>query len=280
MADLTLYNANLPDNIEDLSKFVLIGREKLASVRAEIRAIDKLNLAKEVRDQKLEESRMLGEALLDAEVKVGEFLKQIPKAPGVRTDLKPIDTAVEKLNNQTWPLCGESCDYWDNGICKLRGNLKVCTGTLCSEHTAAKSNQKPKYEIIKDLGFSQKQAERFETLADNKDLVEQVKAEARENEDIPTRSRVLELAKARKDKQKEAIQDQKEYNKYIDDCKKVSDEYESFLFDCDELDVTDEKLNMWKKFLLNQEDIEEYLKIATEAIPKLLKIQKFLKGMI
>lgn len=239
MADLTLYNANLPDNIEDLSKFVLIGREKLASVRAEIRAIDKLNLAKEVRDQKLEESRMLGEALLDAEVKVGEFLKQIPKAQGARTDL-----------------------------------------TYSQQCEEVSTKPKSKDQIIKELGFNKDQANRFETLADNKDLVEQVKAEARENEDIPTRSRVLELAKARKDKQKEAIQDQKEYNKYIDDCKKVSNEYESFLFDCDELDVTDEKLNMWKKFLLNQEDIEEYLKIATEAIPKLLKIQKFLKGMI
>ncbi|MFL0197352.1 hypothetical protein ACJDU8_17555 [Clostridium sp. WILCCON 0269] len=32
---------NLPDNIGDLSKFVLVGREKLVPVKAEIRVIDK-----------------------------------------------------------------------------------------------------------------------------------------------------------------------------------------------------------------------------------------------
>ena len=41
---------------------------------------------------------------------------------------------------------------------------------MVSDTTVA--NQKPKKEAIKDLGFSQKQAERFETLASNKDLIE------------------------------------------------------------------------------------------------------------
>jgi len=35
-------NANLPDTIDDLLKFILVGREKLITVRAEIRAIDNL----------------------------------------------------------------------------------------------------------------------------------------------------------------------------------------------------------------------------------------------
>ena len=44
--------SNLPVTIEDLSKFVLVGREKLVAVKAEIRAIDKVGLATEVRNQK------------------------------------------------------------------------------------------------------------------------------------------------------------------------------------------------------------------------------------
>jgi len=36
---LVQQNAQLPDTMEDLSKFVLVGREKLNAVRAEIRAI-------------------------------------------------------------------------------------------------------------------------------------------------------------------------------------------------------------------------------------------------
>lgn len=85
---IVIQNQNLPDKIEDLAKFVLVGREKLTSVRAEIRAIDKVQLAQEVREQKKEEAQMLAEALLDAEVKIGDLLKQIPKAQGRRTDIK------------------------------------------------------------------------------------------------------------------------------------------------------------------------------------------------
>lgn len=137
MNTLTIQQTNLPSTIEDLSQFVLVGREKLVSVRAEIRAIDKLNLAQEVRDQKKEECLMLSEALLDAEVKLGDLLKQIPKIPGMRTDLKPTDSSVEKLKTEIkysssgWPLCGPSCDYWKNGICKLRCDLKVGEGGTC-----------------------------------------------------------------------------------------------------------------------------------------------------
>ena len=70
MNELIAQNQQLPDTLEDLSKFVLIGREKLKSVRAEICAIDKLQLAEEVRNQKRDEARMLSEALLDAEARL------------------------------------------------------------------------------------------------------------------------------------------------------------------------------------------------------------------
>lgn len=92
--EIVIQNQNLPDKIEDLAKFVLVGREKLTSVRAEIRAIDKVQLAQEVREQKKEEAQMLAEALLDAEVKIGDLLKQIPKAQGKRTDIKT--TSVQR----------------------------------------------------------------------------------------------------------------------------------------------------------------------------------------
>ena len=91
---------NLPSNLEDLSKFILVGREKLNSVRASIRAIDKLKLAEEVREQKKEEAQMLGEALLDAEVRIGDLLKTIPKAQGKRTDIeKTSEQRCTKVND-------------------------------------------------------------------------------------------------------------------------------------------------------------------------------------
>lgn len=75
MNNLATKEKQLPDNLADLAKFALIGREKLVAVRAEIRAIDKVGLAKEVHDQKLEEAQEIAEAVLDAEVRMGELLK-------------------------------------------------------------------------------------------------------------------------------------------------------------------------------------------------------------
>lgn len=101
MSNLVVQQTNLPNTLEDLSNFVLVGREKLTAVRAEIRAINKLQLAEDVREQKKEEAQMLAEALLDAEVRIGDLLKQIPKAQGTRTDIKkPIDTSVVKLETK------------------------------------------------------------------------------------------------------------------------------------------------------------------------------------
>lgn len=173
MNNLTEVQSNLPNNLEDLSKFVLVGREKLTAVRAEIRAIDKVQLAEEVREQKKEEAQMLAEALLDAEVRIGDLLKQIPKASGKRTDLTS-SQQCEKVDNEC------NSQQWEK-------------------------QKETKQEVITRLGFNKDQANRFETLSSNKDIVEQVKAEARENEDIPTRSRVLQLVKE-KSKQEQFIE--------------------------------------------------------------------------
>jgi hypothetical protein len=237
MTSLTILETQLPAKLEDLAKFILVGREKLNSVRAEIRAIDKLSLAQEVRNQKKEEALMLSEALLDAEVKLGDLLKQIPKQTGIRTDL----TSLQQ----------------------------------CDEVKTAK----PKHEIIKSLGFNKDQAHRFETLADNKDLVEQVKAEARENDDIPTRSRVLDLAQQRKKREEEEAQKNADYNKYLDHCKKVANGFNKVIYDSAMLQVNDEHLNAWKELLDDPKMINRYIELINEIIPNMLKIKSFLKEM-
>ena len=153
---LTIRNINLPQNIEELRKFALVGREKIVSIRAEIRAIDKLGLANDVRRQKLEEAQMISEAVLDTEMRIGALTVQIPKATNT------------KGNQYT--------DKWKNDN--------------------AVENPKSKSETIKNLGFTAKQIERFETLAKNPHIVEQAKAEARGNDDIVSRSLVLEKIKS------------------------------------------------------------------------------------
>ena len=156
MNSLTVRKNNVPAQIEDLTKFVLVGREKLVAVRAEIRAIDKVGLAREVRLQKLEEAQDISEAVLDAEVKIGELMAKIPK-----------QNTHNRAKNRP-----------DSGVAS-------------------------KTEIVKNAGFTPKQAERFQTLAKNPELVEQAKAEARENDDIVSRSLVLEKVKQKKREGKE-----------------------------------------------------------------------------
>lgn len=153
MQGITVAQNNLPTTIEDLSRFVLIGREKLVAVRAEIRAIDKVGLAQEVHAQKLKEAQEIGEAVLDAEVKIGELMRNAPKAKN------QYKSAV------------------DSGVHSTKA------GT------------------IEKAGFTVKQVQRFETLAAHPEIVAQAKAQAREDDDIVTRSLVLNMVKAQKKEQ-------------------------------------------------------------------------------
>jgi hypothetical protein len=163
MSEIINVNHALPTTIDDLSKFVLVGREKLVAVRAEIRAIDKVGLAQEVRQQKLQEAQDIAEAVLDAEVRIGELMREVPK---------------QNTHNR-------SANRPDNGV-------------------------QSKTEIIENAGFTVKQVQRFETLAAHPEIVEQAKAEAREKDDIVSRSLVLEKVKAQKQEETEQYIEQEE----------------------------------------------------------------------
>lgn len=211
MNNLVKIQTNLPDTLEDLSKFVLVGREKLTAVRANIRAIDKLQLAQEVKEQKREEAQMLAEALLDAEVRIGDLLKQIPTASGKRTDLTS-SHQCEEVNESV-----NSYQY---------------------ENT---KKQETKQQVMERLGFNKDQANRFETLSSNKEIVEQVKAEARENEDIATRSRVLQLVKQKTEEEKII----EEGFRKIEEQTAIQKNVHSAIYKILCIDISKEELDIW-----------------------------------
>lgn len=153
MSEITTVNNSLPTTIEDLSKFVLIGREKLVAVRAEIRAIQKVGLAQEVREQKLAEAQEIAEAVLDAEVRIGELMAQVPTQSKYNAS-KRQDTDVQSFQTKT--------------------------------------------SVIEQAGFTPKQVQRFETLAKHPEIVAQAKAEARENDDVVSRSLALTMIRNQK----------------------------------------------------------------------------------
>lgn len=229
MNSLTTQQSNLPDTIEDLAKFVLVGREKLVAVRANIRAIDKLQLAEDVREQKKEEAQMLAEALLDAEVRIGDLLKQIPKA--------------------------------------TKGNQY--TGKMVADNSV--DNQKTKRQVVEELGFNQKQAERFETLSSNKEIVEQVKAEARENEDIPTRSRVLQLVKEKTEEEKYV---EEEFRK-IEEESAIQRNVHNAIYKILCIDISKEDLDIWYEGLE-----KSYLETLDEDIERAIEQYQTIKEFI
>ena len=175
MNELTVTQSNISANIEDLAKFVLIGRDKLQSVRAEISAISKLGLAKEVYEQKKAEAQDIAETVTLAEMRTGELLKAIPKA----TTNNPLGKNQHSGQNDT--------------------NVDL---------TKTTTMHKPKREVIKDLGFSPKQAERMQTLAENPEIVKEAIQKARDNDDIVSRAFIMgEIKQA---KREEKAQEQEE----------------------------------------------------------------------
>ena len=169
MQNLVTVQNNLPTTIDDLTKFVLVGREKLVAVRAEIRAIDKVGLAREVREQKLVEAQDIADAVLDAEMKIGELMAAVPK---------------QTNNNPT-------------------GKNQYGVGQSDTAVVLTKS----KADIIRDAGFTPKQVQRFQTMAAHPEIVEQAKAEARENDDIVSRAAVFDkLRNQKREEKKQAVQ--------------------------------------------------------------------------
>ena len=158
----------LPVALEDLTRFVLVGREKLIAVRAEIRAIEKVGLAKSVREQKLQEAQLISEAVLDAEVRIGELMREVPKA----------------VNNNPTGRNQYGRGQSDSGV-DLGKKLET-------------NEPKAKATVIREAGFTPKQVERFQQLAAHPEIVEQAKAEARENDDIVSRSLVLNMIRTQK----------------------------------------------------------------------------------
>lgn len=89
MNDLSVYQqGSLPAQPTDLAKFIVIAQEKAKALRAEIQAIQKLELAREVYDQKLQEQARLNELVIIAKNRMGDFTSQLPTMVGGRPSKK------------------------------------------------------------------------------------------------------------------------------------------------------------------------------------------------
>lgn len=161
-------NYTVPFTIQEVARFALIGRDKLQSVKAEISAIKKLNFAKEVYEQKLQEAQAISEMITLSEVQIGVLLKQIPKATPQNNP-----SGKSKSDTQNEP----DSDLGDNN---KENNINQI---------------KPKSEVIKELGFSQKQSENLQKMAEYPDIINEVIENSRKTNTIITRASILKKIK-------------------------------------------------------------------------------------
>lgn len=85
MNDIIVSRENLPQTIEGLSKWYLVGKEKLKAHKAKIRAIESTPDATLARQAAIEEAQEFAENVIYVEAKMGELLSKIPKTGNTLT---------------------------------------------------------------------------------------------------------------------------------------------------------------------------------------------------
>ena len=88
---VTTEQTMLPDTLEDLTQFVLVGKATLQAYMLRLQNVNRLSVAQEIRDQTLREAQEVSNALIAAEQRIGELLLAIPTQRGKRTDIETSD---------------------------------------------------------------------------------------------------------------------------------------------------------------------------------------------
>lgn len=92
----------LPDNLVDLTQFLLINKSKLNAYKLKLKAINKFSDAQAIHEQTLKEAQELSAAVITAEQRIGEILSATPTAQGRRTDVKlTSSTHIEEVKSKS-----------------------------------------------------------------------------------------------------------------------------------------------------------------------------------
>lgn len=103
-AELINYSPKqLPDNLVDLTQFLLINKSKLNAYRLKLKTINKFSDAKAIHEQTLKEAQELSAAVITAEQRIGEILDATPTAQGRRTDIieTTSSTRIEEVKTKS-----------------------------------------------------------------------------------------------------------------------------------------------------------------------------------
>lgn len=189
----------LPVKLEDLVPLCFIGQAAVDFYKGKIKLMDQLKMTEEQRKATLRDGQQAGEMLLDIEGRIGELASAENKS-------KPKPSIVP---------AGEGRNYRTR-----RGSEP--------------SGQPPKHER---LGLPEKRMKQAQTISKHPEVVARVKAQAKKNEDIPTRTAVLnEINRTqREERLKESLANMRKLNADEKLKKEVEGRFSEVLGMCREL---------------------------------------------
>lgn len=241
MSELIDYKlSQLPDNLEDLTQFVLVGKAKLNAYMLKLQTVNKLSTAQEIRDQTLKEAQDISTALIAAEQRIGEILLRLPKASG-----------------------GDHGNQYVSAKNPDGGNFG-----------------KSKSEAIKDMGYDKHEVSDYQTMAKHPEVVQKVIEDALSRGEVVTKTQVLKEIKAAKKDAEDAREEVKRLKRQVETLESkepetvevVPDDYESLKKDVNNLRKraehaekerreTNEKLNAAQKKIRDYESREDILEM-------------------
>lgn len=152
----TFQTSQLPDTLEDLTQFVLVGKAKLDAYMLKLRTVNRLSTAQEIRDQTLKEAQEVSTALIAAEQRIGELLLAIPKASGNQyTSAFSADGEKAKSKAETIKEMGygknEASDYQ-----RMAQNPEIVQKII--DEALANGEIVTKSQVIKEIADAKRQA--------------------------------------------------------------------------------------------------------------------------
>ncbi|MFA5397606.1 MAG: hypothetical protein WC346_16470 [Methanogenium sp.] len=161
--ELAVRQGALPETIEELVPLSFMGEAAVKVYTAKIKAMKALNIAEEQRAATLADGQDAGEMLIRIEARIGELCKSIESKKGLGA-----------------------------GRHKKNQDLQE---RLISDPPDKSSTKKAK---LKEKKINLTRARNAEIISDHPEAIEEAIARAREDEDIPTRSDVINIIHSRK----------------------------------------------------------------------------------
>jgi len=178
----------LPANIDELHRFILIGEDALVAHQAKIRAISRLEDAQVAKEAAIKDGQSVGEAVLWAKAKLGEMLEQIQKVPKVkpsgegslRGSEKSLPPGVTKKQSHSYQELYRNQDVIREVIAEAIENEDMPT-----THETIKRIQKKKQRIEETIDTPPLPDKKYQTLVvDPPWPVQKILRDVRPNQDV------------------------------------------------------------------------------------------------